>query len=226
MLVLTTAASRELDRAAQERFGIPGIVLMENAAIGMAAIARKMLIRNHAARVTIVCGPGNNGGDGYAIARHLANAGSAITIVAVGSPQPGTDAATNAAIAERMGLEIQQFQPRGHHVAGPPIADRSDLIIDALFGSGLDRPVVGLALGAISAMNASGVPVLAVDLPSGLDGDLGLPLGESVRATVTAVTVAPRPACFIDAARIYLGDWKVVDIGAPVALVREFSTTT
>ncbi|MBL9147080.1 MAG: NAD(P)H-hydrate epimerase [Phycisphaerae bacterium] len=215
MRTLTTAAARALDRAAQERYAIPGIVLMENAAIGISALARGMLGDASGARVVVVCGPGNNGGDGYAIARHLQNAGAVVSIIPVGSPREGSDAATNERVAFLMGM------PR---VDLDALAAAPDLIIDAVFGSGLDRPVEGAALAAIQAINASPSEVLAVDIPSGLDADTGLPLGEAVRATVTAITIAARPACRAPHAKAWLGTWRVIDIGCPRSLVAEFAT--
>jgi len=219
MRTLTTAAARALDRAAQERFAIPGIVLMENAAIGISALARGMLGDASGARVVVVCGPGNNGGDGYAIARHLHNAGAQVSIVPVGSPRDGSDAATNERVAFLMGMPRVDLDALA---AAPDLVP--DLIIDAIFGSGLDRPVEGAALAAIQAINASPSEVLAVDIPSGLDADTGLPLGEAVRATVTAITIAARPACRAPHAKAWLGTWRVIDIGCPRSLVGEFAT--
>ncbi|MFO0830106.1 MAG: NAD(P)H-hydrate epimerase [Phycisphaerales bacterium] len=224
MRVLDNAAARELDRAAQVRYGIPGIVLMENAAIGMATIACEMLgaptpfasnveaapLRGK--RVVVVCGPGNNGGDGYAIARHLANRAASVTIVAIGSPRAGSDAAVNAATTALMRVPLGSLDV---------LRSRPDLVVDALYGSGLDRPLEGPSLDAVRAINASGAAVLAVDVPSGLHGDTGEPLGDAVRATITAVTVAPRPACLVAAASAYLGAWRVVDIGCPARLLDE-----
>ena len=216
MQILTTAASRALDRAAQERYAIPGIVLMENAARGMAEVAAALL-RPIGRKVAVVCGPGNNGGDGYGVARHLANGGASVTIIPVGHPREGTDAATQARIAKAMGI------PEG------TLADLEggvDLVVDALFGTGLDREVSGEPRKAIEAMNRCAdrrVPILALDLPSGLDGDTGEPLGEAVRATVTAVTTAARPAMARSASRRWIGRYAVVLIGTPASLLQEFA---
>ncbi len=228
---LTREAARRLDEAAQRRYGIPGIVLMENAARAMAEIARAMLgttsglmsdgfsdvFRDDGtdARVVVVCGTGNNGGDGYAIARHLTNTGALVEIVAIGPPAAGGDAAINESICRRMGLVFAGIEA---------LERRPDLVVDAIFGTGLTRPVEGAALEAITAINASRAMVLAVDLPSGLDNDSGLPLGSAVRARVTAVTVAPRPAMRMPDARRWFGRTRIVDIGAPTSLLREFGT--
>jgi NAD(P)H-hydrate epimerase len=249
MRELTRDAARRLDEAAQQRFGIPGVVLMENAARAMADIARAMLGTasappSHAGRdaddaprtrVVVVCGTGNNGGDGYAIARHLANAGINVEIAPLGPPRAGTDAACNESICRRM--ELVFVEPL-LALQTPP-----DLVVDAVFGTGLDRPVVGRALDVIRAINRARAEVLAVDLPSGLDNDTGqpfaaqilppgatagegsgAPIGEAVRATVTAVTVAPRPGMRHPDARRWFGRTRIVDIGTPASLLLEFGT--
>lgn len=215
MRVLTVAASRALDRAASERFGIPSIVLMENAAIGLARLAREWVGDLEGRSIAIVVGPGNNGGDGYAMARHLANAGAEVVLIPVGTPRPESDAARNALVAERMAIP---------HCGIARLAEEWDLVVDAIFGTGLDRPVEGAARDAILAINRVTAPILAVDLRSGLDGDSGSPLGVAVEADCTAVTVAPRPAMFRAEAERYLGVWRVIDIGAPGSLLLEFGT--
>ncbi|MDZ4753683.1 MAG: NAD(P)H-hydrate epimerase [Phycisphaerae bacterium] len=223
MRELTRAAARKLDETAQHRFMIPGIVLMENAARAIAELARAMIGavieggaggQIYGARVVIVCGVGNNGGDGYAIARHLANSGARVELAPIGPPIAGSDAALNEAICRRMGIPFV--------FALETLRSRPDLVVDAIFGTGLDRPVEGVALEVIQAINRCGAPVLSVDLPSGIDNDTGTPLGDAVRATVTAVTVAPRPAMRAADARQWFGKTRVVDIGAPASLLREF----
>ncbi|MHC4415388.1 MAG: NAD(P)H-hydrate epimerase [Planctomycetota bacterium] len=214
--ILDRASVRSVDRAAIEEYGIPGIVLMENAARGLAAAALRMLddAPGNPPSVLIVCGSGNNGGDGYALGRHLHNAGVAVALAALGEPKAGSDAATNLAICRKMRLpeipvqEIPRFQ--------------CDLIVDAIFGTGLDRPVTGTPARVMDWINASGRPVLAVDVPSGLDCDTGRPLGVTVRAARTVTFVARKPGLALPAARELVGEVVVADIGAPVELVRRF----
>ena len=211
--ILDRASVRAVDRAAIDEYGIPGIVLMENAARGLAAEALNMLgDRVQGAEVLVICGSGNNGGDGYALARHLHNAGARPVLAALGAPRLGTDAAVNRAICQRMGLAI----------AGPDsLDDHSDarLVVDALFGTGLDRPVEGRAAEVIDWINAAGRPVLAVDVPSGLDCDTGRPLGRAVRAKATVTFVARKPGLVEPPGLDYAGRVTVADIGAPRALV-------
>jgi NAD(P)H-hydrate epimerase len=217
--ILDRASVRSVDRAAIEEYGIPGMVLMENASRGLAAEAIGMLGDGLAdARVLIVCGSGNNGGDGYALARHLHNAGVRPLLVALGEPRPGTDAATNRTICAKMGLPL----------AGDDRLDEQDdpaLVVDAIFGTGLDRPVEGRPAEVIDWINrimTRGRPVLAVDVPSGLDCDTGLPLGHAVRATATVTFVARKPGLLEPSGRDYAGRVTVADIGAPRELVERF----
>lgn len=213
---LSRDAVRAVDRAAIEVYGIPGAVLMENAAIGLADEAIHWLGAGAlGAKVLIICGSGNNGGDGYALARHLHNRGARPVLVPLGEPRPGSDAALNLAICRRMGLpEVAPADLDRHRDA--------DLVVDAIFGTGLDRPVAGAAAEAIAWINRSGRRVLAVDVPSGLDCDTGRPLGAAVRAGRTVTFVAPKPGFAMPGAGEYTGAVTVVGIGAPVELIARF----
>ena len=208
-VTFTRAEAREYDRWCIGTLGIPGIVLMENAAAGCARIATGIL--GPVPRgVLVACGPGQNGGDGYAIARHLANAGHEVRIVALGKPPAGSDAAVMRRIAERMGLMIERAGETGSH----PRPDVS-LIVDALFGTGLDRDLGEPAIHVIRGLNESGIPILAVDLPSGLDADTGLPRPEAIRATVTATMVAAKVGMLVPFAAPFTGRIETVAIGGP-----------
>ncbi|HRQ76524.1 MAG TPA: NAD(P)H-hydrate epimerase [Phycisphaerales bacterium] len=214
-LIFARHSIREVDRIAIEEYGIPGIVLMENAARGAASIALDMLTETggpKARKILIICGAGNNGGDGYAMARHLHNAGAAIILMPLGEPRPGTDAAINREICRKMGL---------HEVAAidRPLLPRVDLLVDAIFGTGLDRAITGLAADIIGWINEYGAPVLAVDAPSGLDADTGKPLGAAVRANQTATFAGLKRGFMSSDAAAFLGEVHVVDIGVPKELL-------
>lgn len=206
----TRAQARNYDRWCVGTLGIPGTVLMENASSGCARIALAMLGPTPRG-VLVACGPGQNGGDGYAIARHLANAGHEVRILALGAPPDGSDAAVMRQVAERMGLTFEATGPR--HVALP----RRDvsLIVDALFGTGLDRELSPEAIALVDAINDSGTPVLSVDLPSGLDADTGTPRPRAVRATVTATMVVPKVGMLAPGAAAFTGRIETVPIGGP-----------
>lgn len=217
MRILSTAASRALDRAAIERYGIPGIVLMENAAAGTTAVASELLGGLDGRRILVAAGPGNNGGDAYAVARHARNAGAVVAVIALGRPREGSDAAVNAAIAARMGIPID-----GPDALAARSGARWDLAIDGLFGIGLDRPLEGVAFDLVRRINDLDAPTLAIDIPSGLDADSGRPLGIAIEAERTATMVAAKPAMLLPQASRWIGRWRVVDIGAPRELLEEF----
>lgn len=230
-LVFTRAAVREVDRLGAQEFGLPSIVLMENAAVHCADIALDVLADRDGARAIILCGPGNNGGDGFAVARHLSNQGvDTLIVLAAPRGQYEGDAAANLHVAERMGLAIEEVDPwdaLGSFRAAVQGVGRPGLVIDALLGTGLDRPVrepIASLIAEINTLRKSGVPVLAVDIPSGLDCDTGEPLGVAVRATVTVTFVGLKRGFLSLAAQPYVGDVVVADIGVPRALVERLGT--
>lgn len=212
-------AVRAVDRLAIDEFGIPGLVLMENAARGVAEQAMRMLA-DHAGppRVLIVCGSGNNGGDGYALARHLHNRAVDVVIAALGQPQPKSDAGVNRVICEKMRLTIIDADQL-LRADGTSDSAEYALIVDAIFGTGLDRQVSGAAAELIRWINNSERSVLAVDVPSGLDCDSGLPLGACVRASATVTFVGMKSGFLELAAQKWLGEISVADIGVPRELV-------
>lgn len=224
--VFDRAGVRAVDRAAIDEFGIPGVVLMENAARGLADQAIKMLPtrQNRATGKSpvplahIICGSGNNGGDGYALARQLHNRGVEVAIVAVGEPPATSDAGINREICRRMGLTILADA----ELEGFAAQHRADLIVDAIFGTGLDRPIIGRAADIITWINATGIPVLAADVPSGLDCDTGEILGVAVRAACTVTFVGRKIGFNSPTARQLLGEVIVADIGAPRELIERF----
>ena len=214
---LTRRQVREIDRRAIEDYHIPGIVLMENAARGAADLAWNML-EQQPASVTIVCGGGNNGGDGLAIARHLHNKGADVHILLAINPDKYTgDAALNWHIIQAMGLEVETTQAADELLS--PYA--ASLIIDALFGTGLSQPPRPDARSLIEKMNQSQVPILAIDLPSGLDCDTGNPLDISVRATQTVTFVAQKKGFANPDSQPYTGQITIADIGSPKELINQ-----
>lgn len=193
-----------------ETIGLPSIVLMENAAIGAAALAMRLLGGKPGA-VVVVCGSGENGGDGYAMARHLLLSGCTVQLVAVASPRGGSAAATNAQAAARLGIPISA------NLATIDTPRRS-LVVDCIFGIGLDRPVSGPAREAIERINAcrdAGATVLAIDVPSGLCPLTGAVMGVAVRANVTATMGVTKPGFAAPGAAEFTGRVEVVSIGVP-----------
>ncbi|MHC4990617.1 MAG: NAD(P)H-hydrate epimerase [Planctomycetota bacterium] len=214
-LVYSRTAIQHVDRDAIERYGIPGIVLMENAALGLTGNALKML-GGRKGPVLVCCGSGNNGGDGYALARHLHNRGVSVTLAPLREPREGTDAWTNWSICRRLGLPVVSLEQAEGVDA--------ELVVDAVFGTGLDRPVAGDALDWIAWINRQRRPVLSVDVPSGLDCESGSVLGEAITATRTVTFVGWKQGFETTDARARLGEVVVVDIGAPIELYLEYGT--
>jgi len=205
---------REVDRIAIEDYAMPGVVLMENAGRGAAAVAREMLGAKEDARVAVVCGRGNNGGDGFVVARHLHNHGVAVTVHLL-SPRDkiGGDALVNLQIAEKMRLDIRRSAPGELGLSG------ADLVVDALLGTGLSGEVREPYASAIRAINAAGKPVLAIDIPSGLDANTGEILGCCVRARRTATFALPKVGFTRNRGPEMTGRVTVVDIGIPRSIL-------
>ncbi|HEX3357972.1 MAG TPA: NAD(P)H-hydrate epimerase [Tepidisphaeraceae bacterium] len=218
MLRLTRAQVREIDRLAIEQYLIPGIVLMENASRNAADLAYEMLRGETDGQVLILCGGGNNGGDGLAIARHLHNRGFEISIaLTTDAKDYKGDALINFNIAREIGLPIAPADV--DHIR----ASKAKLIIDAIFGTGLNRPPREPFGQIVEAVQSSRKPVLAIDVPSGLDCDTGEPLGECIEATQTITFVAEKVGFANPAARKYLGKITVGDIGCPRELVEKIT---
>jgi NAD(P)H-hydrate epimerase len=213
--IISREQVRTLDRRAMDEFGVPGVVLMENAGRGAADVLWRLGV---AGRVVVCCGKGNNGGDGFVIARHLDNRGAAVRVLFFGRPQDLTgDAAVNFEVVRRSGLPLTVVAD-----AGPALElDDAEWVVDALLGTGVTGPARPPLDRVIAAINHSAAKVLAVDLPSGLDCDTGLPLGPCVRALYTVTFVARKKGFANPAAKEWLGEVHVVDIGAPRVLVQE-----
>jgi NAD(P)H-hydrate epimerase len=217
---------REFDRLATSALGVPSIVLMENAGRGAAEVIATELsltdrpssgARRH--RVAIVCGAGNNAGDGYVVARRLALLGAAVRAFAL-SPEARLrgDALTNYRAFVASGGSVTLIEPGTLALLEQGLAD-ADLVVDAIFGTGLDRPVEGLEREAIGLVNAAAARRVALDLPSGLDADHGGVHGVAVRAELTVTFAAPKLGLVTPNGLVHRGRLRVADIGvAPAAL--------
>ncbi len=224
--ILTREAVRELDRRAIEEYGIPSIVLMENAGRACAEEALRVLGGGTPAQpVLVLCGPGNNGGDGLVIARTLFNRGFHVTVVLVGARRSIEGASEDFRLNLRLwrglrcgveSLEQRAEIERLQRELRPP-----ELIVDALFGTGLTRALEEPFLSVVRTLNTSGRPVLAVDLPSGLDANTGEILGEAVRAAVTVTFVAKKPGFLRGEGPARCGRVVVAEIGIPRTLLEE-----
>ncbi len=212
---------RAIDRLAQEEFGLPGIVLMENAGAGAARIALALL--GDARRATVLAGPGNNGGDGWVVARHLANHGVDVRVLSCVDPSRlRGDAAVMAAAALRMRVPCDLVTSADHPGALRSALRAPGLFVDALLGTGASgppRPPIDGVIAALATRDAA-ARVLALDLPSGLDADTGVPQGPCVAADVTATFAAHKLGFAAPGAARWTGRIELVDIGVPAELLR------
>lgn len=228
-VLLLREAARRLDSACTEDFGIPSLLLMEHASLHIAQLIQRTL-RRIPASIMILAGPGNNGGDGLACARHLHTAGltpgsSRLSVLLLASPDRlSPDAETNLAMARRLPIPIRTVRSAAAIRSAAARSPGPLLILDALLGTGLNRPASGPILDAIRAANElraarRNVAILAVDLPSGLDADTGLPPehGESVHADATATLAGLKPGLLRSGST---GSVAILPIGAPPALLR------
>lgn len=211
--LLNTSEMTEADRLTIAA-GTPGIDLMEQA--GRAVADAVTASHPVGSRVVVVAGPGNNGGDGFVAARLLAEKGYPAHVLLVGE---AGRLRGDAALAARMWRgDVSAAEPRGLEAA--------DVIIDALFGAGLDRPVEGLARTLIDAMNAGSAPVVAVDLPSGINGTTGAVMGSAVKASQTVTFFRKKPGHVLLPGRLYCGVIAVADIGIPASVLAEIRPKT
>jgi len=216
---LTREQCREIDRRAIEEYGFSGLVLMENAGRGCVDVLDRLGINGP---VIILCGKGNNAGDGFVIARHLEIRGHTCRVLLLCPPaELRGDAATNFAILQKTNVPILDLSQRAG--ASPPPAELADAawIIDAMLGTGAQgepRPPFDTA---IEWMNAQPAKKLAVDLPSGLDCDTGQPAAHTVRADHTCTFAAMKIGFAQPAAKPFTGTIHVCDIGVPPRLIEE-----
>ena len=215
---------RQLDRRAMEEYGIPGVVLMENAGRGAADAACAMLGNPAKKRVVIFCGKGNNGGDGCVIARCLYNGGARVDIVLtcpVAEIEPESDAGINLAIVRNMGLHPIVADSEAGRTSAAGLAKQADLIVDALLGTGLSGEVREPHRSLIRLINAHDKPVLSVDIPSGIDANTGRVLRAAVRAARTGTFVLRKNGFDLAEGPAHVGEVTVVDIGVPFDLIEE-----
>jgi ADP-dependent NAD(P)H-hydrate dehydratase / NAD(P)H-hydrate epimerase len=207
MLELLTAEEMGLaDRLAIEG-GVPGAVLMENAG---RAVAEEVFRRfRDASTVAVLCGPGNNGGDGFVVARHLAELGYKVRLGFNGDEKRLPSDA--AAMAKRFAGARAPL--------GPDLLSGVDVVVDALFGAGLGRPIEGDLAALIDSANDSGIPIVAVDVPSGIDGSTGEVKGTAIRAHSTVTFFRLKPGHLLLPGRAHCGDTKLADIGIPESVL-------
>ncbi len=220
MRVVTPGEMARVDRAAIEGESIAGLTLMENAGASVARAARDMLSVKGGRRVAVFCGKGNNAGDGFVVARLLAERGVEVVVFLVADPgELKGDASENFKRLESLPLEIERLPVPGEVQAAAGPAGSFDLAVDALFGTGFSGTAEGVFEAAIRAINGAGCPVLAVDIPSGVCGLTGAAAGPAVRADRTVTFVAPKVGLVQYPGAFLAGEMEVADIGIPGRLL-------
>ncbi len=223
--LVTAAEMKALDRAAIEKHGIPGIILMENAGKGAfdlikSSMKKAGVVDIRELTVAVVAGTGSNGGDGFVVARHLLNAGAAVYTLIVGSKSKiKGDALTNIKILEKMTLSIDEVTSEEAADEALDILNTSDLIVDAVFGYGFKPPMPNYIKMMIEGMNEAPAFRVAIDIPSGLDADTGYVEDTAVMADLTVTFGYEKIGAAMAHARLYCGLTRVVDIGVPVTLL-------
>ncbi len=219
MKIATAQQMKNIDRRAIREFGIPGPVLMENAASAIMAEMEKFFDGLAGMRVGILCGKGNNGGDGLALARRLSIRGVPVRVVLLAPISAVTgEAKVNLSILRKMDVEIQK-NARTQEIAD--VVAWADIIVDALLGVGLSTALKGTFAFAVELMNASGKPVVAVDVPTGIHADTGEVMGSAVRADLTVTMALIKRGIVLHPGAQHAGTIRVADIGIPSEVVEK-----
>lgn len=217
--VLRAAQARDFDRWAAQVAGISARLLMENAGAGAARAVERRLGRP--GRWLVACGPGNNGGDGLVVARHLLTRGHVVQVALFCAPEDlKGDAADNLQAWRGLGgsVEVLAGQGGGESESVQKLLAGADAAVDALFGTGLSRPLTGQLARGVSALAASGLPIYALDLPSGLHADTGCVQGLALNVDATLTFGHPKCGLLTTAGAAYAGDVEIIDLGVPAGL--------
>ena len=211
-IVLNAAEMANIDRTTIDKIQIPGIVLMENAGVGVVEEIENILEDVTGKQIVIFCGKGNNGGDGYVIARHLYDRGADVAVFLAGKKEASKgDARINLNILENMGIEVTEISSLEeispfHHI---------DVVVDALLGTGVTGAVTGFLAELINYINSLDAPIVSVDLPSGMETDTGAVHGACVHADFTVTMAHLKTGLLFSPARDHAGEISVIDISVP-----------
>ncbi|MFQ5835728.1 MAG: NAD(P)H-hydrate dehydratase [bacterium] len=222
MKVVTSQEMQKLDELAIKTIGIPSIVLMENAGIKVVEAIEKEYSPLPGKSVYILCGPGNNGGDGMVVARHLFNRGVIVEVFLLAEKtRIKGDASINLSIAEKLGIGVKKVNSAQDLKLLHQELNHADIIVDALLGTGSTLPLRGLMRETVSLVNQCSRCTIAVDLPTGLDADTGEVPGEAIKANLTVTFAYPKRGLYLYPGINYAGKIEVVDIGIPSSLGEE-----
>jgi NAD(P)H-hydrate epimerase len=222
MILVTAAEMQEMDRQTIENQGIPGLELMENAGRGATLALLAQFGDNLKAGVGIICGKGNNGGDGFVIARCLAEKGINVGVYLLArTAAVKGDAAANLKRLSALNLAINEIPDENTFLKTKSRLSRYGLIVDAILGTGLTSEVRGFFKTVINFINSTGIAIFAVDIPSGLNSDTGQPCGVCIRAQGTATFALAKIGHFTYPGAEYTGKLEIIDIGIPQSVVQD-----
>ena len=220
--VVTASQMRELDRRATEEYGIPSLLLMENAGLQAVLEMERAFPLLTQRRVAVVCGKGNNGGDGFVVARHLFDRGVAVEVVLLArQTETKGDARTNLEMIRKLGAPIHEVTTSQELEANRRLFERADIVVDAILGTGSTGPAKDLFGEAIELLNQSGRSIVALDIPSGLNSDEGAIPGPSINAVLTVTFGLPKRGLILYPAASRAGRVVTVDIGLPRQLLTD-----
>ena len=217
----------EVDKFTINEIGIPGIVLMENAAVSVVNEVLGMLPDLSGRRIIVLAGKGNNGGDALAVARHLYNKGIDVrTFLLAKKDEVKGDAETNLKILENMGIDIVEFISEGQFPELENVLEKADIVVDGIFGTGLKGNVRGIPARLIDIVNSSLKTVVSIDIPSGINGENGKIMGCCIRASSTVTFALPKIGLLVHPGCEYTGKIVVADIGIPQKAIEHFQINT
>jgi NAD(P)H-hydrate epimerase len=220
MRILTAAQMREADRFTIEEIGIPSLVLMENAGRQVVAAIEAAYEERLTGRVAVLCGRGNNGGDGFVVARTLLQRGIEAAVFVIGSlAEVRGDARINLDILGRLGVTVVEVNDEQSWELHFSEISQCTLIVDAIFGTGLKSALSGMMETVIADVNASDIPIVSIDVPSGMSADTAHLIGDCVHASMTVTLAAPKLPLVLPPAEAYAGDVVIADIGIPAEVV-------
>ena len=220
MRVLNANQMRDADRRTIEDIGLPSLVLMENAGRQVVAAIDAHYPDLDERAVAILCGRGNNGGDGFVVARVLQQRGIDIAVFVIGAVADiRGDARVNLDVLGRLGVDVVEIADDQQWELHASEIGRSDLIVDAIFGTGLKTPLQGTFETIVADINTMGIPVVSVDLPSGMSADTSELIGDSIEASLTVTLAAPKLPLVLPPARLRAGEVAIADIGIPAEVI-------
>jgi hydroxyethylthiazole kinase-like uncharacterized protein yjeF len=227
MRILTAAQMREADRYTIEEIGIPSLVLMENAGRQVVAAIEAAYEEQLDGRVAVLCGRGNNGGDGFVVARTLLQRGAECAVFVIGAlADVRGDARTNLDVLGRLGVTVVEINDEQTWELHFSEIAQCTLIVDAMFGTGLKSGLAGMLETVVADVNASGIPIVAIDLPSGLSADTPHLIGDCIDASMTVTLAAPKLPLVLPPAEAHAGDVVIADIGIPTEVIEELEGRT